>query len=103
LLYRQDSDKDPFVDVLRISMEELIDFRERVVSGKTAMFPDIVNGLYRPDRGRSTLALPTSSNPNPVILERTAAEFEDYEGLGLAEKRWESPEDVRIMAYQSEG
>jgi len=91
---------DPFVEALRVSMDELPLFTPYVRKGATAMFPDVLNGFYRPDAGRSTLALITSTNPGHVILERTAAEFEAYGDFGLQDKRWESPEDVekQIMA-----
>jgi hypothetical protein len=88
---------DPYVEALRISMDELPRFRQKVEEGKTAMFPNIFNGNYAPNSGGSTLRLETSLRSDPVILERTSEEFEAYEDLGLPDKRWESPEEVNRM------
>jgi hypothetical protein len=102
LIRRLEMTTDPFVEALRISMDELPLFKSYVRSNGTAMFPDVINGLYKPDSGRSTLVLKTSPNPNPVILERTAEEFETYEDFDVPDKRWESPEDVEKMAMESD-
>ena len=102
LLRRLEMTTDPFVEALRISISELPLFKSYVKVNGTAMFPDILNGLYKPDGGRSTLVLRTSTNPKPVILERTAEEFEVYEDFGVPDKRWESPEDVEELATRTD-
>jgi len=91
---------DPFVEALRVSLDELPFFKSYVQHGATAMFPDAINGSYRPDRGRSTLKLATAANQNPVILERVGEEFEAYEDLGLGWKRWHSPDEVEMLATE---
>ncbi len=102
LVRRLEERTDPFVEALRVSLDELRLFKPYVEKGATAMFPDVVNRLYRPDGGRSTLVLRTSPHPRPVILERTAEEFEAYEDLGAPDKRWESMEDVEKLALESD-
>jgi len=93
---------DPFVEAFRNSLREIPHFSHNVEMGRTAMFPDIINGLYKPDRGRSTLLLKTSVRKRPVILEQTSKEFEGYEDFGLLDKRWESPNDVERAAMESD-
>lgn len=102
LLRRIDQGSDPFVEALRVSMDELPLFKPYVLKRATAMFPDILNGLYRPDRGRSTLALQTASSQNPVILEQVGRDFEGYGDLDLGWKRWHSPEELERVAYRKE-
>lgn len=89
---------DPFVEGLRNSLRELPDFRRNVESGKTAMFPNVIKGDYRPDGGRSTLVLRTSKSEKPVRLERTSEEFEVYEDLRTSDKRWHSDAEVERVA-----
>ena len=83
---------DPFVEVLKKTIDAVPDFLENVKSGKTAMFPDIVSGLYVPDGNRSTIALKTGLG-KPLPLERLGQEFEAYEDLGSKHRRWAKEED----------
>ena len=83
---------DPFVEVLKKTIDADPDFLENVKSGKTAMFPDMVNGLYSPDGNRSKITLRTGLG-KPLELERLGQEFEAYEDLGSKHRRWAREED----------
>jgi len=82
---------DPFVEVLKKTIDADPDFLENVKSGKTAMFPDIVSRLYVPDGNRSTITLKTCFG-KPLPLERLGQEFEAYEDLGSKHRRWDKKE-----------
>ena len=102
LVRRVEGGIDPFTDALRVSLNELPFFKTYVQRGATAMFPDVINGSYQPDRGRSTLRLVTAAKPKRSILERVGEEFEAYEDLDLGWKRWHSPDEVEMVAMESE-
>ena len=85
---------DPFVEVLKKTIDANPDFLENVKSGKTAMFPDMVSGLYMPDGNRSKITLKTGLG-KPLELERLGQEFESYEDLGSKHRRWAREEDYQ--------
>jgi len=85
---------DPFVEVLKETVDVVPGFLDNVKRGHVAMFPDVVNGLYKPDGKRSTLTLKTGSG-KPLPLERLGQEFENYEDLGLKHRRWGKEEDYK--------
>lgn len=83
---------DPFVEVLKKTIDEIPNFLESVKSGITAMFPDMANGLYVPDGNRSKINLKTGLG-KPLPLERLGEEFEAYEDLGSKHRRWALEKD----------
>lgn len=92
---------DPFVEVLGKSMNEIEDFSDSIIKGQIAMFPDIFNGTYQPNREESILFLRTGINPDcPVKLEDTGEEFQDYEDFSIPQKRWKSEEENPQLSLQ---
>jgi SAM-dependent methyltransferase len=85
---------DPFVEILKKTVDTVPDFLENVKSGKTAMFPDLANGLYAPDGNQSKMKLRTGLEKT-LPLERLGQEFEAYGDLGLKFRRWGKEEDYR--------
>lgn len=85
---------DPFVEVLDKSLAELPAFTKKVHQGKVAMFPDIFNGFYRPDKDHSRLTLKTGEDPQkPLKLEDVDEEFMNYEDFDLEYRRWKGREE----------
>ncbi|MBI5421838.1 class I SAM-dependent methyltransferase, partial [Candidatus Peregrinibacteria bacterium] len=85
---------DPFVEVLKATVDAVPDFLESAKAGKIALFPDVVNGLYIPDGNRSKITLKTGPK-KPLPLERLGQEFEAYEDLGGKHRRWDTEEGYR--------
>jgi hypothetical protein len=83
---------DPFVEVLKKTIDADPKFLENVRTCKVAMFPDMANGLYTPDGNRSKIDLKTGLG-NPLPLERLGQEFEAYEDLGSKHRRWANEKD----------
>lgn len=86
---------DPFPSTLGNTVQNRRNFFKDIREGRTAMFPDLVNGLYMPNNHNSKMAIRTAVDRNPVSLDRIGEEFSDYEDFGLREKRWqaEDPSD----------
>lgn len=78
---------DPFVELLSGTLEQIPDFSDRVAKGETAMFPNVVNGTYKPDGENSTILLKTGLGI-PLLLHELGKEFEAYEDLGTHCRRW---------------
>lgn len=94
---------DPFVLLLQKTIELMPEFAEKVRAGKIVMFPDVFNGLYRPNKHNSTLRLRTGTD-EPLKLHEIGKEFEEYEELGLGVERWreekrEASGNAKIMRY----
>lgn len=78
---------DPYQMVLDRTLKDRRCFYDDVRVGRTAMFPDVINGLFLPDGQESTLLLSTSGIDRRLALPEAGTEFADYEDLGV-EKRW---------------
>ncbi len=83
---------DPFVTLLKRTIELIPEFRELVEKGKIAMFPDIVNGLYKPDKDSSRMQLKTGTGDS-LLLHEIGREFDNYEDLELEVNRWSVDSD----------
>jgi len=77
---------DPFPQVLINTVQGRPGFFEDVRGGKTAMFPDIVNGQYIPDFSRSLLSLRTGTELYRPLHE-VGREFSEFEDFGMV-SRW---------------
>lgn len=82
---------DPFVEVLKKTIDADSKFLGNVKSANIAMFPDMANGLYAPDGNRSRITLRTGPK-KPLPLERLGQEFEGIEDLGGKHRRWDTEE-----------
>lgn len=80
---------DPFVKVFGASVSIIKDFENKVKNGQIAMFPDLINGLYRPDTDQSTLQFRTGLKGN-FALPRAGEEFENFENFTIGQRgtRW---------------
>jgi|GEM_PF-1540421 len=84
---------DPFPQAFINTVRYRTGFLGDVRQGRTAMFPNIVNGDYRPDHDNSTIRLRTSNDSAQVRLDHVGDEFADYEALGDDKRwQWEDPE-----------
>lgn len=77
---------DPFEHVFMNLVKEIPDFEQRVISGRSAMFPDIFNGLYYPNGDNSLLRLDTGDKKHRPLHE-VGSEFPDVENYGFR-GRW---------------
>jgi len=69
---------DPFPQILALSIEQLENFVNRVKTGNTAMWPDIINRDYKPDKIHSTIKLLTGTSTEHIELSEIGEEFYDY-------------------------
>ncbi len=79
-------DVDPYPDVVKLLLQHVPDFVKDVRGGKTAFFPDVINGLYKPAESGGTLQLLTSkSHAQHGPLNRIGRDFLKLCDVGL---RW---------------
>lgn len=86
---------DPFPILMRILLSKRPSFVEDVRSGRVALFPDIANGDYIPELGKSRIFLRTDIGRYPVLLPRIGEEFSMYEDLGCT-MRWGANESASL-------
>jgi hypothetical protein len=79
---------DPFTHLLEKTLKANPDFESDVRKGKTAMFPDVINGLFVTSPKGARLKLETSNVAVHQSLPQIGSEFSDYEVLGLG-GRWQ--------------
>ena len=93
---RKERHHDPFVEFVSETVQAMPDFLDKVQRKEIAMFPDIANGLYVPNKQNSIMHLLTGPT-RPLLLHHTGEEFKYYEDL-VNVSRWpeisvsESPE-----------
>lgn len=79
---------DSFAQILDSTMRGRPNFVEDVIYDRTAMFPDLINGNYRPNFEQSDLCLRTGLEPSINLpLSSAGKEFEDYEDFNT-DRRW---------------
>lgn len=84
---------DPFPTAFALTTRYVRWFTDKVRQWKIWMFPDIVNGLYLPDKDQSTIQLVTGNN-TPTPLPDLGEAFTDFEPIKIPLKqfkRWPSP------------
>lgn len=80
---------DPFPRVLENTVNGRPRFIRDVMEGKTAMFPDIVNGNFAPSLKSTKLRMTTGLEPKRhVPISRIGSEFERFEALAPEQKRF---------------
>lgn len=87
---------DPFVGVVANTVLNRGSFFRDVRDGRTAMFPDLINGRLQLDRQRTRLALETALDTEPKLLHEVGEEFDDYEDFGI-KGRWGDPSDLNML------
>jgi len=83
----RDLHADPFPHVLNRTLQGIPSFVAGVKSRRTAMFPDLVNGFYRPDMLNSKLVLRSSDSRTPRSLPDVGDDLNGYEDFGI-HSRW---------------
>lgn len=79
---------DPFPFVVGNTLQAIPSFAYDVRGKSTAMFPDLINGLYLPDMDNSSMALRTGVDQNHRRLDKIGNEFDDYQSFSV-EPRWQ--------------
>jgi hypothetical protein len=91
---------DPFPQVLMNTVKMRPGFFGDVRNGKTAMFPDIVNGQYCPDTDNSRLSFRTGTELYRPLHE-VGREFSEFEDFGIS-SRWPGwdvkPEELEVAS-----
>lgn len=85
---------DPFPIIVKNACATNPNFPEDVQNGQTAMFPDIMNGLYQPNPNNPQIILRTGPNNNPIKLDQVGDEFANFEDFEVATKRWRAPDTM---------
>jgi hypothetical protein len=81
---------DPFAGVVANTATHRESFVRDVRDGRTAMFPDLVNGRLELDRENTKLMLETCVDSEPRLLHEIGDEFDGYEDFGI-KGRWFDP------------
>jgi hypothetical protein len=85
---------DPFPHIYWNSRNNLKLLKKNVKRGKTAMFPDPINGHFKPNMKRSALRLMTGLEPHRrLMLKNIGSEFYEYEDLKNGYQRWKTGND----------
>ena len=83
-----DLSADPFPLIVRSSIRHIPDFNEKVQSGKINMFPDFINGDYKPNKDNSTMRLHFGEGKTHQLLKNLGNEYRKYPVLQMQNNRW---------------
>ncbi len=83
-----DSLHDPYVEVLANTVRGRRHFIDDVKKGRTAMFPDLANGLYAPNPKDPRITLRTGTAKTAIPLQNIGQEFSEFEDFGSHHKRF---------------
>lgn len=82
-------DMDPFPNVFMNAMRYRPQLEDDVRRGRAAMFPNLIQGNFRPNNAGSTLVLNTSPDRAPLKLSDVGREFRDFEEFAIGNyRRW---------------
>ncbi len=82
---------DPYEHVLQHLLKHFVGFYDRVRTGKTAFFPDIINGKLIPaQQGHRSakLSLDTAPSAKHIPLRKVGSEFDAFQVFESGMKRW---------------
>lgn len=84
------ADVDPFPQVVLNALACRPDLEDDIRDGRTAMFPDIIGGKFKPDARNSTLILTTGEDQTPLLLHEVGKEFRNFEEFEIENhRRWQ--------------